>query len=387
MEMPEPRLREHPAPNEGPAARSGSDDRAELATAAERRRGASSAAASGQLCIRPAAASDLQRILDLLALSMGNESYAAEPEYWHWKHVLNPFGPSPCLVAEAGDRIVGVRVFMRWRWRSGDVDHDAVRAVDTATHPDWRRRGVFSSLTRALLDACEAGDAEFVFNTPNSRSRPGYLKMGWRQVERTALLVRPLRPLRVLRGALHTVVRRKGLAGSSALVSGRAPEAAKLFASRVFPELMAPRIAKEDRYHTVRSPGYLRWRYEQVPFPRYSAVWTGDPAPAAVVFRTKERLGLREVSICELLRSPDAHPVRALKRVLSELLDLVEADYLVACAVPGSGERSALLRAGFVPARALGPTLVVRPLSVPPAAPDPTRPASWRYSIGDIELF
>lgn len=318
---------------------------------------------------------------------MGEHSCANEPEYWQWKHVLNPFGPSPCLVADVGDQIVGLRVFMRWRWRSGMTDHEAVRAVDTATHPDWRRQGIFSRLTRALLERCEREGVAFVFNTPNSKSRPGYLKLGWKEVEKAALMVRPLRPFRVLRAGFRTLAGRQGLAGSTAVPVGDAATAAELFASRVFPELVAPRRERDERFHTVRSPGYLRWRYESVPFPEYSAVWVEEPAAAAVVFRVKERLGLRELSVCELLSSPEPGADRAMERVLRRLVETVDADYVVACAVPDSAERDALLGSGFVPARLLGPTLVVRPLAIAPRAPDPTDPASWRYAIGDLELF
>jgi len=337
--------------------------------------------------VRAASERDLPRILDLLALSMGGESHASRPAYWNWKHVLNPFGSSPCLVAEAGDDVVGVRVFMRWKWRSGATDHLAVRAVDTATHPDWRRRGIFSRLTRALLERCEQRGVAFVFNTPNSRSRPGYLKMGWQEVERAALLVRPQRPLRVLRAGFRALAGREGVAGSAALPMRGAETAADLFASRAFPELVAPRRERDERYHTVRSPGYLRWRYELVPFPEYGAVWVEEPVGAAVVFRVKQRLGLRELSICELLRSPEPGASQATSRVLRKLVETVDADYVVACAVADSPEREVLLRSGFLPARVLGPTLVVRPLAVPTTAPDPTAPASWRYGIGDLELF
>ena len=67
--------------------------------------------------------------------------------------------------------------------RGGSTLH-AVRAVDTATHPDHQGRGLFTALTMHALEACRAEGVAFVFNTPNAQSRPGYLKMGWREVGR-----------------------------------------------------------------------------------------------------------------------------------------------------------------------------------------------------------
>ena len=56
---------------------------------------------------------------------------------------------------------------------------------------------MFSRLTRAALDALD-GQVDLVFNTPNGKSGPGYLKLGWREVGRVPVAVRVRRPLRLL---------------------------------------------------------------------------------------------------------------------------------------------------------------------------------------------
>ena len=82
------------------------------------------------------------------------------------------------------------RVLMRWEFvEHGRVVH-AVRAVDTATHPDYQGRGIFTRLTLHALDELRH-EIDFVFNTPNDQSRPGYLKMGWQVVGRLPTAVRP----------------------------------------------------------------------------------------------------------------------------------------------------------------------------------------------------
>src|SRR6185295_3366058 len=101
-----------------------------------------------------------------------------------------PFGPSPSWVALDGERIIGFRTFMRWEFEHEGRVRRAVRAVDTATHPDYQGRGIFSTLTRAGLDEMRADGVDYVFNTPNDNSRPGYLKMGWQTVGRLPVSVR-----------------------------------------------------------------------------------------------------------------------------------------------------------------------------------------------------
>src|SRR5688572_1153461 len=104
--------------------------------------------------IRIATARDIDAIVQLLKESLGESLLPKSTEYWQWKHVNNPFGASPVLLAVEGDKIIGVRAFMCWKWRQGDNIINAVRAVDTATHSDHQGKGVFSKLTLKLLERC-----------------------------------------------------------------------------------------------------------------------------------------------------------------------------------------------------------------------------------------
>ena len=54
---------------------------------------------------------------------------------------------------------------------------------------------MFTKLTMHGLAAMQADGVDFVFNTPNSQSRPGYLKMGWREVGRLPAAVHFSGPL------------------------------------------------------------------------------------------------------------------------------------------------------------------------------------------------
>ena len=139
--------------------------------------------------IRPFQDADEPRLLELLDVALGpGPSGGRSSEFFRWKHLENPFGRSLMLVAEAEGQIVGLRAFLRWRFRANDRQVLAVRAVDTATHPAFQRRGLFSRLTVAALESMQ-GETDLVFNTPNGRSGPGYLKMGWETVGRVPLSV------------------------------------------------------------------------------------------------------------------------------------------------------------------------------------------------------
>src|SRR6478736_1311829 len=122
--------------------------------------------------LRPYEDRDEPAVLSLLQASLGGGPAGSRPgEFFRWKHLRSPFGPSYMLVAEADGRLVGLRAFMRWRFVAGDVTLHAMRAVDTATHPEFQGRGIFSALTRRALDDLR-GQADLIFNTPNEKSLP-----------------------------------------------------------------------------------------------------------------------------------------------------------------------------------------------------------------------
>jgi GNAT superfamily N-acetyltransferase len=325
-------------------------------------------------------------VLALLETCLGPGAVTRDEAFWRWKHEASPFGRSIGLVATAGGRPVALRAFLRWRWAAAGRTEEAFRAVDTATHPAWRRRGLFRRLTLELAERARGEDAAFVFNTPNPRSRRGYLAMGWEDVGRVPLRVRLRRPGRVLGRALAAGRGRGGAGGGaeSPPLAGLRP-VSELLDEPALPGFLAAWGAGERRLHTPRSPEYLRWRYAAAPGLSYRACWhlEGSSGAAAVV-RSRLRRGLAEASLSELLVTPDPAGRAAARRLLERLGHLPGPDYLAAAAAPDSAEHRALREAGWRPLP-LGPRLVARPLRI--SAPDPRERASWRLSAGDLELF
>ena len=90
--------------------------------------------------------------------------------------------------------------------------------MDTATHPDFQRQGIFSRLTLTLLERLESEEQlDLVFNTPNADSRPGYLRMGWEPVASLPVRISPVRPLRFVAGL--GAARKATAAGSATAVA------------------------------------------------------------------------------------------------------------------------------------------------------------------------
>lgn len=312
------------------------------------------------LRIRRATPADRPAVLALLRGSLGWAGGDDGARFLDWKHRENPFGPSPSWIAVDEDRVVGFRTFLRWEFEQDGRVVRAVRAVDTATDPAHRGRGIFTRLTLQALDELRDEGIAFVFNTPNDQSRPGYLKMGWQPVGHLPMAVRLRGPatlplLRRARGPadLASAPSDAGVTAGEALDAGAVPDAG---------------AAPAGGLRTRRTPAFLRWRYGSALI-RYRALATRD---GLVVFRLRRRGAAVETAVLDVL--PRDGSARRRGRLLRHAAREAGADYALRLGGPG---------AGYLPLPRQGPLLVCRPL----AATAVPGLADWHLALGDIELF
>ena len=319
--------------------------------------------------IRRAGPEDRDDAVELCRTALGWGADDPNEAFFSWKHDENAFGTSPIWVAESDGRMLGVRTFLRWRFRdsTGEV-LNAVRAVDTATHPDAQGKGIFRKLTLGALPELREMGVHFVFNTPNAKSRPGYLKMGWGEVGTVPVAVRIAGPsgFTAIAGA-----RTAASKWSEACTLGLDPTEA--FVDEDDCRRLLARVERPAAIATDRDPAFLRWRYSFGPL-AYRVMPVGDSiADGAVVFRLRTRGTAVEATIAELL-VPSPRSARA---VVAKILRETSADFAIA-----GGSRE-LLGAGFVPAPRIGPMLTWKPivrLGVP-------RRRELALTMGDVELF
>jgi GNAT superfamily N-acetyltransferase len=281
------------------------------------------------------------------------------------------------LVAEVDDQIVGLRAFMRWRFRTSDGSStSAVRAVDTATHPHFQGLGIFSRLTREAVEELRR-DVGLVFNTPNEKSGPGYLKMGWQVVGALPVWIRVRHPARSARG-LHAVRTDTSMGGAPPYVDApRVTDVLKDAGDIV--TLLSEASPDDGRLATERSVEYLRWRYASAPFDyRAVALGPGGSLKGIAVFRVRRRGRLWESSVADIIAPRDGETRQTL---LNEVVHAADTDYVA--------DRSVMVRhpswRGWLRAPG-GIRLMVNRLQGS-FSPDPSYPRSWALSLGDLEIF
>lgn len=303
---------------------------------------------------------DLPEVLDVLRAALGETPLLKRtPELWAWKHEINPFGPSLVVVAEVEGQIAGVRAMMRWDLKTSKGETiRCLRPVDTATHPGFGRRGIFQKLTTFAVSEAEAEGIDLIFNTPNSASGPGYLKMGWQEVGPVGVMIRPL------------------LRRGEKVSEFSAPDPTAFFSTMVG----EPGLEVADRpalgLRTPRTSEYIEWRFTRHPTARYRQVTRGDQV---AILRPNVRSRRKEIVVSELFGDDTGSVVRETARS-------ARAAYLAGWFSKGAPERRGALLGGLIPVpkvRAL--TLMTRPLR--PLPFEATSPSSWDFSLGDLELL
>ncbi|HEX6194648.1 MAG TPA: GNAT family N-acetyltransferase [Jiangellaceae bacterium] len=321
-----------------------------------------------EIVIRRMGPSDEPAVLALIEAALGRQPDPRNAGFFAWKHAENAYGPSPSWVALDGERVVGLRTLMRWEFETPTGSARAVRAVDTATHPECQGRGIFSALTRQALAELREEGIDFVFNTPNDKSRPGYLKLGWQEV-----------------GKLPAGLLPSGLTSLPRIAAART--AAGMWSTPVEAGLPVPEaLADDDEVWTLlkslpagsgirtrRTPEYLRWRYGFEPL-AYRALLAGtSPGDGLLLVRVRPRGRATELVVADVLL-PEATP-RAVRRLIRTALRATGADYALGLRTTPSN--------GLLPLPGQGPILTWREVTsdAMPALPE------WKLSLGDIELF
>lgn len=312
------------------------------------------------MIIREAVKKDVPNILRVLKASLGESSSKKTEAVWNYKHVLNPFGSSLVLVAEEDNEIVGVRAFMRWKWQNDQKSFSAFRAVDTATHPKHQGKGIFKKLTQKALELGIKGNNDFVFNTPNEQSRPGYLKMGWEQISKLEIDIYVGNPFYFFSSVLE--------------YTSQINYTHKNFNN--FLDIYN-KNQKQKFIYTYKTIDFLIWRYENNPMQKYCVI-AEDNYYLAVYLKVRGKL--KEMRISEQLFI-DETGKKASNRKVRELGREFGA-HIITVAPSTNKIKPLKLNGKF------GPFLTIKKLEIDSSDfNELKRLCSWDYSLGDLELF
>lgn len=324
---------------------------------------------------------------------------ATDAEGLSWRYDRNPHGGAISFVQRAADGTLasGYACSPRRAVPGGDEAHAALvgETGDVMTHPDWRKRGLFSDLDRAAMAEAKRRGWPVVFGLPNRRSAHIFLELGWERVGTLRPWTFVLRADGAARAQQRTQGRLRGwltplAARRARSARGRLAPDARLVPSllNAFPrevEDLSRAVERRFAFMVRRDAEYLDWRFLRAPAGLHRAFGLHDGARfAGYVVVQLPRPGEATGYLVDLLAADDAGVASALEAGLAAL-ESAGASVVQATAIDGSWWSGVLAGAGFQPPKAENHLTVIvhvhdaaHPLAA--AARDPRR---WYLTDGD----
>jgi len=97
-------------------------------------------------------------------------------EFINWCYYDNPAGNVFCVLALANDTIAGQYIVIPIDFILNGKRTKASLSLDTFTHPEFRRQGIFTGLANFLFKILEQNNIVLTMGFPNQYSRPGFLE-------------------------------------------------------------------------------------------------------------------------------------------------------------------------------------------------------------------
>ena len=312
----------------------------------------------------------------LLALREIFPTSSPSEDWLRWKHLRNPLGPSILTFARhrTSGRVVALRFLWRHRLIVRGTGYLCFQACDTGVAAPHRRRGLFTALTQTALARGRLDGGAIVFNFPNAKSRPGYLKLGFRELPAPSLLGVLFRPLKVLLARFNTP--------TTGLTPKRLPPAVlKRSDLTNWParEPPASEWSIADHYSDQRRV----WRFQNHPTQRY--VVANHTHHGRAVVRVNRRGGLLEAHLMEWEDESLEDSRLVLRRLARTVRDVTGADFVTILGKPSAprvafGEGGPVVR---LPSRLSHTGLALQPEFEWVVNPS----GAWRLRGRDIDTF
>lgn len=284
-------------------------------------------------------------------------------EWWRWMYTDNPCGKGKIWVAEIDGRFVGQYAIAPRMMKVGTATVTSALSLDTMTHPNYRRQGIFEMLAQQVYSEAERDGIQIVYGFPNQFSYPGFIgKLNWFHIDTLRVMLKPLNWVNALRIQIgnRIILKLGSLSGtflSAVATSGkRAPIVEGLTIVQVsrFDERINSFYEKASHQYKimlVRNKEYLNWRYVSVPNMDY-IIYIAERREefcGYIVLRCMNMKGARVAIIFDTIaESSDVAQCLIEKSVAYCIQQKIDLIYYAS--IGGRSLAGAFRRSGFIPA-------------------------------------
>lgn len=210
------------------------------------------------------------------------ESWISDPGYLQWQYAANPSGPALIQLARDAetDRLAGQYAVIPLGFKADGQTVTGALSLNTLTRQAYKGQGIFTGLAQAVYQDCAAQGVQFCYGFPNPNSYPGFTKkLGFSDLGRIPLLLRPLNPQALVRKKIGTWLVPLALPFQFFFRLRKQPPAEDGDNSYEVYQLTSFDLSEFDAFWLkiqhkypimgIRDAAFIRWRYFENPYRDY----------------------------------------------------------------------------------------------------------------------
>ena len=325
--------------------------------------------------------------------------------FWQWKYKNNNAGfhKNWILIARAnqdnrvGGHYTAIPVYISCNKKS----ILSAQSVDTLTHVDFRKQGVFTELAKQCYVQLTNDGVDFIYGYPNDNSYPGFVKkLKWDHIFTVEELVFILNAKKITELKFRNMLLRFFInigvntffAFRKNINSSRNKNfnISAINIENVNAKLIDDWLSSGYGYYIDRSPAYLKWRYDENPIDKDIKIFEiklADKVVGYYILKLKDyphRKNLRVAHIMELLFDPENPGI--FKMIVNDIINKSlesGADIVHGYSHKAQSDYSMYRKYGFI--KYDNKNYIIRMNQNKDLYPGIQEPGKWYISLGDSD--
>lgn len=199
-------------------------------------------------------------------------------------------GNSKVVLFEDNDHLVAARGSFQWPLSYNNIFFKTYQFHGTCVHPNYRRKGIFTSINKQFLEEAQNDKFDLIFNVSVDNSRAGYEKLGWIYLKGFRRMTYVNTPTNFIKKNIFKRELKEKLDVDEKISKNFLTNRKEIIPGEF---LLARKEHFKDTIHTDYSSEFLEWRLND-PLSNYKIHYTDK---CIIIYKLKFNKGLRELII------------------------------------------------------------------------------------------